>query len=105
MPADGELEEGLLSGTRKTSHSVLGTHGKKMAAGLVVLVALASLWSLGRAAFVPKPIAPTFPISEGEQLNWAQYSPYFALGKYEQPPGSCRIDQVRCSHIVPAILG
>ena len=95
MAADDELERGLLSGTRKPSQHSPSKHRKTMAAGLTVFVVLAALWSLGSTASVPKRTAPTFPIAESEQLNWAQYSPYFALGQYEQPPGSCKIDQVR----------
>ncbi|KIP06154.1 hypothetical protein PHLGIDRAFT_107300 [Phlebiopsis gigantea 11061_1 CR5-6] len=66
-----------------------------MVAGLTTLVALAALWSLVHTASVTKHTAPTFPIAEREQLNWAQYSPYIALAKYKQPPGSCKIDQLQ----------
>lgn len=99
MAADDEIEQGLLTGTRKPPKSLARGHCKTMAAGLTTLVALAALWSLVHTASVTKHTAPTFPIAEREQLNWAQYSPYIALGKYKQSPGSCKIDQVRRSDL------
>ena len=108
MPAErdhrDELEEGLLSGTRKPSRPLFRQRWKKMAISLVVIVSVVSLLSLGYATSVPKATAPTFPIAESEQLNWAQYSPYFPLGKYEAPPGNCRIDQVCGTTLIFAVL-
>lgn len=90
-----QLEEGLLSGTRKPSKSFIKRHWKKMAGGLVVLLALVALLSSGHATTALKPTTPTFPIAETEQKEWAAYSPYFALGTYESPPSNCEITQVR----------
>ena len=92
--SEGELEQGLLSGTRKPSTRFTKRHWKKMAGGLIVLVAFLSLFSTGYASSGLKPTAPTFPIPESEQLKWSAYSPYFALGEYESPPNGCEITQV-----------
>ena len=34
------------------------------------------------------------PVQELEKL-WAQYSPYYAAGEYQNPPPGCRVSQVR----------
>ena len=41
-----------------------------------------------------RPITPKLPIPENEQLNWAQYSPYFPAAEYTKPPSGCNVDQV-----------
>lgn len=89
-----ELEQGLLSGTRKPSPSFVTTRWRKMAAGFVVLIVgiWILMWSWSAVAF--KPITPVFPIPEKEQLNWGQYSPYFPVAEYEPPPDNCKITQV-----------
>lgn len=65
-----------------------------MAGALVVVVICGVLLSYGGTASAFTPITPVFPIPESEQLNWAQYSPYFPLAAYRQPPAGCAIDQV-----------
>ena len=107
MPDEGrgedELEEGLLSGTRKSS-TRFTKRRCKMAGGLIVLVSFLSLLSFGHGSSGLKTTAPTFAIPESEQLKWSAYSPYFALGKYESPPGDCEITQV-CSQLISANSG
>ncbi|KAI0682711.1 phytase [Cytidiella melzeri] len=46
------------------------------------------------AMSVPHPVTPILPLTEREQLEWAQYSPYFARAVYKEPPSGCQIDQV-----------
>lgn len=42
-----------------------------------------------------KPVTPQLPVLKSEQLNWAQYPPYFPRAKYKNPPSGCEVDQVR----------
>ena len=95
---DAQLEEGLLTGTPKAPTHFLRHRWRRMAGGLLALCVLTLLVRLSVAASAPSgvhPATPVFPISESEQLNWGQYSPYFPLAEYVSPPRGCEIDQVR----------
>lgn len=64
------------------------------AAMAVMILWLAAL-CFATAGIAIKPVTPQLPVPKSEQLNWAQYSPYFPRAEYRNPPSGCNIDQVR----------
>ena len=104
--ADRELEEGLLSGTRKHPTRFLRARWTKMAGVVLILAVCAFALSSAFATSIPSGIhstTPVFPISVSEQKNWGQYSPYFPLAEYQAPPKGCEITQVRSLPLIVAI--
>ncbi|KAI0337973.1 phosphoglycerate mutase-like protein [Trametopsis cervina] len=91
---DDELQEGLLSGFRKTRSPWSWPRLRRVAFAIVLLFVSIFLFIF---VFVPRPTRTddtTLPVPETDQLNWAQYAPYLPAAQYEPPPAGCRVTQV-----------
>ncbi|KAI0684185.1 phytase [Cytidiella melzeri] len=91
-----ELQEGLLSGTRKA----LLSPRRSSRVCRVVAVALCSVALLAYLARSSPPFSgPTEQIldslvPETQRRSWAQYAPYYSTAEYELPPAGCEVTQV-----------
>ncbi|KAH8087171.1 phytase [Cristinia sonorae] len=98
---DAELERGLLSGTPTNKSAkrrrLFGPcSATRTAMALIVLLTIlaAFVYSVFGSPAGSKPLTPTLNVPKEAQLNWAQYSPYFPVDPYRQPPQGCNVEQV-----------
>ncbi|KAI0796390.1 phytase [Irpex lacteus] len=61
---------------------------------MAVMILWLTTLCFATAGIAIKPVTPQLPVPKSEQLNWAQYSPYFPRAEYRNPPSGCDIDQV-----------
>ncbi|CAL1699910.1 unnamed protein product [Somion occarium] len=93
--ADGDVEQGLLSGRRR--HQVT-LWEKLWAKRRIIMISAVLIMFVGFAYSVlggpTKPITPILGVPREIQRNWAQYSPYFPVEDYRSPPKGCAVTQV-----------
>lgn len=99
---ENELEQGLLSGTRRTHQKPRLSESVQSAAKrfalIFLLAASCAIFFYTLAASLPPPIKYITPNLgfriDGIPLNWAQYSPYSPIEPYRSPPLECIVTQV-----------
>ncbi|THG92467.1 hypothetical protein EW026_g8445 [Hermanssonia centrifuga] len=93
-----DLEEGLLTGTRRPLRTPFATKFtlKKMLLALIILASIVLLGSI--LAYSKTTVTPVLGVPFNVQLEWAQYSPYIPHGVYSGPPSGCEITQVNIRH-------